>query len=167
MPAYHLAQFNVARMRAPIDSPVMEGFVSQLARINAIAEETPGFVWRLQTAEGDATALRPYDDPMLIVNMSVWESLEALHGYVYKSPHVGPLRERKSWFETPTEAILVLWWIPAGHVPTVDEAKTRLDHLRAHGPTAQAFTFRHAFPPPDQAAIDAPEVDAEFCLRPA
>ena len=103
MPAYHLAQFNVARMRAPIDSPVMEGFVSQLERINAIAEQTPGFVWRLQTAEGDATALRPYDDPMLLVNMSVWESLAALHGYVYKSPHVGPLRERKSWFETPTE----------------------------------------------------------------
>lgn len=167
MPAYHLVQFNVARMRAPIDSPVMEGFVSQLERINAIAEQTPGFVWRLQTAEGDATALRPYDDPMLLVNMSVWESLAALHGYVYKSPHVGPLRERKSWFETPTEPILVLWWVPAGHTPTVDEAKTRLDHLRAHGPTAQAFTFRHAFPAPDQPAIDAPEVDAEFCLRPA
>ncbi len=167
MPAYHLVQFNVARMRAPIDSPVMEGFVSQLERINAIAEQTPGFVWRLQTAEGDATALRPYDDPMLLVNMSVWESLAALHGYVYKSPHVGPLRERKSWFETPTEPILVLWWVPAGHTPTVDEAKTRLDHLRAHGPTAQAFTFRHAFPARDQPAIDAPEVDAEFCLRPA
>ena len=167
MPAYHLVQFNVARMRAPIDSAVMEGFVSQLERINAIAEQTPGFVWRLQTAEGDATALRPYDDPMLLVNMSVWESLAALHGYVYKSPHVGPLRERKSWFETPTEPILVLWWVPAGHTPTVDEAKTRLDHLRAHGPTPQAFTFRHAFPAPDQPAIDAPEVDAEFCLRPA
>ena len=167
MPAYHLAQFNVARMRAPIDSPVMEGFVSQLERINALAEATPGFVWRLQTAEGDATALRPYDDPMLIVNMSVWESLEALHGYVYKSPHVGPLRERKSWFETPTEPILVLWWVPAGHTPTVDEARERLDDLRAHGPSARAFTFRHAFPAPDQPAIDAPEVDAEFCLRPA
>ena len=167
MPAYHLVQFNVARMRAPIDSAVMEGFVSQLERINAIAEATRGFVWRLQTPEGDATALRPYDDPMLLVNMSVWESLAALHGYVYKSPHVGPLRERKSWFETPTEPILVLWWVPAGHTPTVDEAKTRLDHMRAHGPTAQAFTFRHAFPAPDQPAIDAPEVDAEFCLRPA
>jgi hypothetical protein len=167
MPAYHLAQFNVARMRAPIDSPVMEGFVSQLERINALAEATPGFVWRLQTAEGDATALRPYDDPMLIVNMSVWESLEALHGYVYKSPHVGPLRERKAWFEAPAEPILVLWWVPAGHTPTVDEARERLEHLRAHGPSAQALTFRHAFPAPDQPAIDPPEVDAEFCLRPA
>jgi uncharacterized protein DUF3291 len=167
MPAFHLAQFNVARMRAPIDSPVMEGFVSQLARINAIAEASPGFVWRLQTAEGDATALRPYDDPMMIVNMSVWESLEALHGYVYKSPHVGPLRERKAWFEAPTEPILVLWWVPAGHVPTVDEARERLEHLRQQGPTARAFTFRHAFPPPGGETIDAPEVDAEFCLRPA
>lgn len=168
MAAFHLAQFNVARMRGPIDSPVMEGFVSQLARINAIAEATPGFVWRLQTAEGDATALRPYDDAMMIVNMSVWESLEALHGYVYKSPHVGPLRERKSWFEAPTEAsVLTLWWVPAGHVPTVDEAKERLQHLRQHGPTARAFTFRQAFPAPGESTVDAPEVDAEFCVRPA
>ncbi|HET9316754.1 MAG TPA: DUF3291 domain-containing protein [Vicinamibacteria bacterium] len=167
MPAYYLAQLNIGRIRGPIDSPVMAGFVSELARINALAEATPGFVWRLQTAEGDATAIRPYDDPMMLVNMSVWESLEALHGYVYKSRHVDLLRERKSWFEAPTEAILVLWWVPAGHIPTVEEAKERLEHLRAHGPTAQAFTFRHAFPAPDQPAIDAPEVDAEFCLRPA
>jgi len=167
MAGFHLAQFNIGRIRGPIDGPVMEGFVSQLAHINALAEATPGFVWRLQTAEGDATALRPYDDPMMLVNMSVWESLEALHGYVYQSPHVGPLRERKSWFETPTEAILVLWWIPAGHIPTVEEAKERLAHLRQHGPTAHAFTFRHAFPAPGDATIDAPDVDAEFCARPA
>ena len=165
MAGFQLAQFNVARMRGPIDSPVMEGFVSQLERINAIAEATPGFVWRLQTEEGDATALRPYDDPMMIVNMSVWESLAALHGYVYQSPHVGPLRERKSWFETPSEAILVLWWVPAGHIPTVDEAKERLEHLRRHGPTDRAFTFRQAFPPPGATTVDAPKVDEEFCVR--
>jgi heme-degrading monooxygenase HmoA len=167
MAGFHLAQFNIGRMLGPIDGPVMEGFVSQLANINALAEATPGFVWRLQTAEGDATALRPYDDPMMIVNMSVWESLESLHAFVYKSAHVGPLRDRKSWFEAPTEAILVLWWIPAGHIPSVEEAKERLAHLRQDGPTARAFTFRHAFPAPGDAAIDAPEVDAEFCARPA
>lgn len=163
-PQYHLAQFNVARMRAPIDHPLMEGFRSQLERINALADGSPGFVWRLQTEGGDATAIRAYTDPLVIVNMSVWESLEALHGYVYQSPHVGPLRDRRQWFEPATAPVLVLWWVPEGHVPSVEEAISRLEHLRAHGPTASAFTFREPFPPPGEAGVIVPEVEAEFCF---
>ena len=161
---YHLAQFNVARMRAPVDHPLMEGFRSQLERINALADGSPGFVWRLQTEGGDATAIRAYADPLVIVNMSVWESLEALHAYVYKGPHVGPVRDRRQWFEPATVPVLVLWWVPEGHVPSVEEAISRLEHLRAHGPTASAFTFREPFPPPGEAGVRAPEVEAEFCF---
>jgi hypothetical protein len=159
-----LAQFNIARMRAPIDDPVMEGFRSQLDRMNALADSSPGFVWRLQTDGGDATAIRAYDDPLVIVNMSIWESLEALHHYVYKSPHVGPLRDRRHWFEPATEAVLVLWWVPRGHIPSIHEAMERLERLRAQGPSGKAFTFREPFPPPGEASVSAPEVDAEFCL---
>ena len=159
----HLAQFNIARMRAPIDDPVMEGFRSQLERINAIADQSPGFVWRLQTEDGDATAVRAYSDPLTIVNMSVWESLEALHGYVYRSPHVGPLRDRRQWFEPAEGPILVLWWVAAGHIPTVEEAMSRLEHLRMHGPSETAFTFREPFPPPGEASVNASDVDEEFC----
>ncbi len=143
-----LAQFNIARMRAPIDDPLMEGFRSQLDRINAMADASPGFVWRLQTDAGDATAVRAYPDPLVIVNMSVWESLEALQGYVYRSPHQGPLRDRRQWFEAAEGPILVLWWVSAGHLPTVEEAMEKLEHLRRHGPGPLAFTFRQPFPPP-------------------
>jgi hypothetical protein len=160
---FHLAQLNIGRMRGPIDDPVMEGFRSQLEAINALADRSPGFVWRLQTEDGDATAIRAYEDPLMAVNMSVWESLEALHAYVYSSAHVGVLRDRKQWFDPASDHILVLWWVPAGYVPTMDEAKQKLATLRGQGPSAAAFTFRKAFPPPGEGAIDAPEVDAEFC----
>ena len=161
---YQLAQANIARMRAPLESAVMEGFRSQLERINAVADASPGFVWRLQSDEGDATAIRAFDDPLMLVNMSVWESLEALHAYVYKSEHVGPLRGRRAWFEPLTgQASLALWWIPGGHTPTVAEAVERLGLLCARGPTADAFSFREPFPPPGTRVFRAPEVDAEFC----
>ena len=149
---FHLAQANIARMRAPLDSPIMEGFRSQLDRINAIADSSPGFVWRLQTDEGNATAIRAYEDDRILFNMSVWESLEALRDYVYRSDHAGPLRSRREWFELLDGPILVLWWIPAGAIPTVPEARERLDHLRRHGPTAEAFTFRDQFAAPRSAA---------------
>lgn len=145
----HLAQLNVGRMRAPIDDPVMEGFRSQLQHINAVADSAPGFIWRLQTEAGDATAIRAFPDPLMAVNMSVWESLEALQQYVYRSPHVGPLRDRQQWFEPVNAPILVLWWVPAGHIPTVGDAIERLEHLRANGPSERAFTFRQPFPPPE------------------
>ena len=154
MSAYQLAQLNIGIVKAPMDSPVMKDFADNLARINALAEATPGFVWRLQTEEGDATAIRPFDDENMLVNMSVWRDVESLSRYVYHSAHVELMRRRREWFERMDQAILVLWWVPAGTVPTVDEALARLEMLRAQGPTAQAFSFRQAFPPPD--AVSSP-----------
>lgn len=146
---YHLAQVNIGRIVAPIDSPEMAGFVSQLQTINALADSSPGFVWRLQTEAGDATAILPYDDPRININMSVWESVEALKDFVYKSAHIGPLRDRLKWFEKPVEAYLAMWWIPAGHIPTVEEAKERLQIRRTRGDTADAFSFANPYPPPE------------------
>jgi len=146
---YHLAQVNIGRFRASIDSPIMEGFRAQLDPINALADRAPGFVWRLQTEDGNATAIRPYaGDDLMAINMSVWESLESLQLFVYRSDHVGTLRGRKQWFEEIDGPILALWWTPAGHIPTVAEAQERLQHLKAHGPTPHAFTFRTPFPAP-------------------
>ena len=114
---HHLAQLNIASTQAPLDDPIMKGFVDQLDYINAVADRSEGFVWRLQTEDGDATAIRAFDDDRIIVNMSVWESLEALHDYVYRSDHLGPLRDRKKWFTRIEGPSLVLWWIPAGDPP--------------------------------------------------
>jgi hypothetical protein len=149
MTTHHLAQINVARILGPIDSEVMSGFVARLAEINAVADAAPGFVWRLVTEDGDATAIRPYEDDRIIVNMSVWESAEALHGYVYRSAHVDVMRRRREWFARMAESFMALWWVPAGHRPSVAEGVARLDTLRALGPTPAAFTFRERFPAPD------------------
>ena len=160
---YQLAQVNIGRFRAPIDSPVMKGFRDQLDPINALADASPGFVWRLQTEDGNATAIRPYEsDDLMAINMSVWQSLETLQQYVYKSAHVGPLRDRKQWFEPIEGPILALWWVPAGHIPTVAEARERLVHLKEHGPTPHAFTFRKPFAAPG-AGPEVAGLDAEFC----
>ena len=148
MASYELAQLNIGVIRAPMDSPVMEGFASNLDRINALAEATPGFVWRLQTEEGDATAIRPFDDPNMLVNMSVWRDVESLNAYVYSSAHVELMRRRREWFERMPDAYLVLWWVPQGHRPSIKEAMERLSLLRTQGPTDRAFTFRQPFPPP-------------------
>lgn len=147
MSAHELAQLNIAILKAPLDSPELADFVANLDRINALAEASPGYVWRLQTDEGDATALRPLGENVL-VNMSVWCDAEALNAYVYRSDHAGIMRRRREWFERMVEAYMVLWWVPAGHRPTVAEALVRLEKLRAEGPTPFAFTFRQAFPPP-------------------
>jgi heme-degrading monooxygenase HmoA len=146
--AYHLAQLNIARLAAPLDSPRLAGFVARLAEINALAEAAPGFVWRFQTEDGDATALRPYDDDRILVNFSVWESPEALHHFVYRTAHAEVMRRRREWFEAPDEPFLVLWWVPAGHQPTVAEAVARLALLRTRGPSPEAFGYRTPFPPP-------------------
>lgn len=145
---YHLAQLNVALMRAPFDTPLMAGFASQLEHINAIADRAEGFVWRPQSDEGDATAIRASHDPLLLVNMSVWESREALRAYVYRSAHVGPLRNRTSWFQPPKSPHLVLWWIPRDTIPRVEQGMARLKYLARHGATRWAFTFHRSFPPP-------------------
>ena len=164
MSRYHLAQVNVGRFRAPIDDPIMDGFRMGLDAINALADASPGFVWRLQTEDGNATAIRPdAEDQLMAINMSVWESLESLQQFVYKSAHVAPLRDRKLWFEQMDGPILVLWWIAAGQIPTVADARDRLAHLKAHGPTPHAFTFRTSFPAPDDASGEVGELDAVFC----
>jgi hypothetical protein len=147
-PGFHLAQVNVARLREALDRPSMQGFVDGLEPINALADASPGFVWRLQTDDGDATSLRVFDDGMMIVNMSVWTSVEALRAFVYASDHAGYLRRRSDWFERLAEAPTALWWVAEGHAPTVDEAKERLDMLRERGPTPDAFTLRYPFEAP-------------------
>jgi hypothetical protein len=145
----HIAQVNIGRMKAPLDSPVMAGFVTRLEEINALADGSAGFVWRLQTPEGNATYLRPYEDDRIIFNMSVWESVDALKQYVYRTAHAELLRDRRSWFEQFDGVFAALWWVPIGHIPSIEEAKSRLAHLEQHGPSPAAFTFKtiHA---PDQ-----------------
>ena len=155
MSGFELAQMNIARLRAPIDSPEIAEFVAALDPINALAERQPGFVWRFQTDEGNATAERPYEDEHVIVNMSVWTSLETLADYVYRSDHTAFLRRRREWFTTMMEVHVAFWWVPAGHRPTVAEGIARLDHLQANGATAYAFTFRHPFPPVGDASLEA------------
>jgi hypothetical protein len=157
MSNYHLAQCNVGIARDAPESPVMAEFMANLDRINALAEASPGFVWRLQTEEGNATALRPAsENALLLINMSVWEDVASLSQYVYRSAHVEIMRRRKEWFERMAQAYLVLWWVPRDHRPAMAEAMERLEHLRAFGPSPKAFTFRNAFRAPDAAQPDAP-----------
>jgi hypothetical protein len=141
----NLAQANVARKRAPLEDPLMDGFVARLEPLNALADASPGFVWRLQTDDGDATSLHVFEDELILFNMSVWESIEALESYVYQTRHVGALQKRAEWFERPTRSPFVLWWIKAGHIPTEEEGKERLEMLWEKGPTAAAFTFSTRF----------------------
>ena len=151
----HLAQVNIARMRGPLDSAVMAEFVARLDEINALADGSPGFVWRLQTDAGNATALRPYDDQLILINMSVWETPEALRDYVYRSSHAGVMRQRRAWFERFDGMYYALWWVHAGHIPSIEEAKQRLDELRAYGDGPRAFSFAKIFPAPDAAPAPA------------
>lgn len=146
--SHHLAQVNVARLRAPVTAPLLADFVEALEPINALADGSPGFVWRLQTDAGDATSIQAYDDDRIIVNMSVWTSLESLGDFVYRSRHADVMRRRREWFEQMTDAFVALWWIPEGHIPTVTEAKERLVLLEANGPGPDAFTFRAPFAAP-------------------
>lgn len=159
---WHLAQLNVGRLLAPLESETLAGFVAALEPINALADGHPGFVWRLQTDGGDATSIRPTDDDLFLINMSVWSSLETLRAFVYTTAHVQVLRQRRAWFEQLATSHMVLWWVPAGHVPTIEEALARLERLRREGPTPAAFTFRAPFEPQASDPGD-PLVDAEFC----
>jgi len=161
--AYELAQLNIGIIRGPMDSPVMAAFAANLQRINAVAEASPGFVWRLQTEAGDATAIRPFENGNMLLNMSVWRDVESLNRYVYSSAHVEIMRRRKEWFERMREAFLVLWWVPMGHRPSIAEAVAKLEALRSKGPTPEAFTFRQAFPPPDALGAVPPETFGDEC----
>lgn len=146
---WQLAQVNVGRARFPVDSSEMADFMALLDPINALADGTEGFVWRLQTEAGDATALRPFDDDRILINMSVWESFEALRSFVYLSSHLDVMRRRREWFERMDQAFFALWWIPGGQLPTIADAKARLDILRERGPSPAAFTFHDRFPAPE------------------
>jgi hypothetical protein len=150
---YHLAQLNVGLARAATDSPMMADFMAGIGPVNALADAEPGFVWRLQDGDGPgATALRPRG-PDFMVNMSVWESLEALRDFVYRNgPHLDFMRRRREWFHRIAQEHLVLWWVPAGHIPDLNEGMSRLDLLRGNGPSPLAFTFREPFSAPAQAA---------------
>ena len=163
MSAFQLAQLNIGIIKGPMDSPVMADFAANLERINAVAEQSSGFVWRLQTEAGDATSIRPFDDPNLLVNMSTWRDVESLNRYVYSSAHVEIMRRRREWFERMDQAFLVLWWVPQGHRPRVDEAVARLELLRTLGPTAEAFSFRSAFAAPDAGSSRAPAAFDDAC----
>ncbi len=142
---FHLAQVNIARVLAPLDDPSMQGFVSKLDEVNKLADESPGFIWRLQTEDGNATYLRPYNDESIIVNMSVWDSIESLKHYVYRTQHANVMRQRAEWFSKFDGAFIALWWIPAGHIPTMDEAKEKLEYLRTNGESPFAFSFKKTY----------------------
>lgn len=153
--SYVLAQVNVARLRAPLDSPPLAAFVAALDPVNAAADSAPGFVWRLQTEDGNATAVRAFEwdaagSAGVIMNMSVWESVNALAAFVYSDAHRRVLRRRREWFERMTEAYTALWWVPRGSTPATIEAEQRVRHLRAQGPTPFAFTLRVHFAPPGE-----------------
>jgi hypothetical protein len=148
MSEFELAQLNISHLLAPIESPLLADFVANLDRINAIAEAADGFKWRLMTDDGNATSLRPFGDDV-IINMSVWRDLESLQKYVYRSAHVEILKRRREWFTRSSEADFVLWWVAAGHRPSISEAAGRLEYLRRQGASPTAFTFSKAFSAPD------------------
>jgi hypothetical protein len=145
--AHELAQVNISRLKFPLDSPELKDFVDALDPVNADAEAADGYVWRLQSEEGNATDVKVFGDDWLIINMTVWRDVNALTAYMYQGRHREMLSRRREWFERVQEAMTTLWWVPTGHRPTVAEAEARLLHLRANGPTPYAFTLRTSFPP--------------------
>ena len=148
MAGFHLAQFNVATGLGVPEDPVMAGFMARLDEINGLAETSPGFVWRLQTASGNATAVRPYDDDRVLVNLSVWESIDTFRSFVYRSAHGTMVRRGGEWFLAKQAPQLVMWWLDAGTLPTIEDGVEHLAELRAAGPSAAAFTFARPYPPP-------------------
>jgi len=155
---WHLAQVNIARFRKPADDPANADFMAALDHVNALAETSPGFIWRLTGDGNNAVDLQPFDDPHIAINMSVWESVDALAAFVYRNmDHRGVMRRRREWFEE-MQVYMALWWVPAGATPTVAEAKERLARLEARGLSAEAFTFKQPFPPPSGDVV-APVLD--------
>jgi uncharacterized protein DUF3291 len=166
MSAFELAQLNIGIIKGPMDSAVMAPFAQNLERINALAEQSPGFVWRLQTEKGDATDIRPFENPNMLLNMSTWRDAESLIAFVYRSGHADIMRRRREFFERMPEPIMVLWWVPQGHRPSIAEAIARLETLRRNGPSPEAFTFRQSFPAPDVAADQPPKAFGDACPAP-
>lgn len=153
MPHHQLAQINIGELLVPLDSPVLADFVKNLDRVNALAESSDGFVWRLVGDGNDATSLRPFGEN-IIVNMSVWRDVASLRDFTYRSAHVEIMKRRREWFTRMGRAYLCLWWVPEGHRPSVAEAAARLARLQELGPTPEAFTFAKVFPPPDAAGSE-------------
>ena len=145
---YHLAQINIALMKAPIDDPIMAEFAAALNEVNSVADHSPGFVWRLQTTSGNASNIRAYPEPRILVNLSVWQSVEQLKLYVYKSLHGDFFVRRRNWFEKYQGEHFAMWWIPTGYLPTVEEGKAKLEHLALCGDSPECFTFAKPWPPP-------------------
>ena len=152
---YHLAQINIARLVAPLDDPRIVEFAALLEPINALADEASGFVWRLKSETGNATDIAYNDDPFVIVNMSVWESLEALRTYAYKSDHARVFRDRAKWFEKLEKPSYCLWWIPLGNIPSVAEGRERLEHYQKNGATPHSFWLSQHFPQPEDEGVRA------------
>ena len=150
---YHLSQFNIARALAPLSDQVMAGFVSQLDAINTLAEQSPGFVWRLKAEDGSSSSyIRVFEDERILINMSVWESLEALQQFVYRSGHGVAFQDRRKWFEPLTSPTIAIWWVPTGVLPSIADGRERIEWLTKNGPTQQAFIFKQSFPPPSELA---------------
>lgn len=160
---WHIAQLNIATARYQHDDPRMNQFFAQLDDVNGLADSSSGFVWRLQSETGNAADIRVGDNPLLIVNMSVWQSVEALFDFAYKSAHRKVVADRRQWFRRPEGAYQVLWWVPAGHQPTVDEGMARLDLLQASGPGTEAFTFKSKFPAPGHLRVTEDLNPEPFC----
>ncbi len=152
---HHLAQINIGRLIAPVDDPKIAEFVALLDPVNALADTAPGFVWRLQSSSGNATDIVYNDDPFVIVNMSVWESVEALRDFVYKSNHLDVLRDRAKWFEKMEKPHYCLWWIPSTHIPTVAEGRERLEHYQQYGATPFSFWFSKLYPAEEKALANS------------
>jgi hypothetical protein len=152
-PGWHLAELNIARLHQPLDHPDTAEFVAALDHVNALAEASPGFVWRLTDESGQSSSyVQTTDDPLDIINLSVWDTLEHLHDFVFRTGHTEYVRRRREWFQRVDEAYLVCWWVPADHVPTVDEALDRLARLRREGVSDDAFTMRDRRPAPSTVA---------------
>jgi len=148
---FHLAQFNVSKMRAPLDSPIMRGFVEQLVPIHELADNSPGFVWRYQEENGHSSAVRPYSDPLIMINLSVWESVESLKQFTYRTKHLQVIRDGKKWFEPyDGQPYLAMWWTPKGHLPAVQEAMNRLEWLKEKGGSSYAFGWKNIYSPPEK-----------------
>jgi hypothetical protein len=154
MARYQIAQLNIGRTVAPVDDPRLAEFMAWLDDINALAERTPGFVWRLQSESGNATDIEVNDDPLVIVNLTVWETPDALFEFTYRTMHKAVFARRFDWFERWEGPSLVMWWQPAGTIPDIPEALRRLELLAKRGPTPDAFTFKHRFPPPGHGVAD-------------
>jgi hypothetical protein len=155
---WHLAQVNMGRFVAPVGDPRIAGFVAQLDAVNTLADQSPGFVWRLKGEGNNATDIMPTPDPLVAINMSVWTDAESLFAFVYRSAHTPVMAQRRQWFDRWDGAFQALWWIPAGHVPTVEEAMAKLWLLDRYGPSPQAFTFKARFPAP---GAEGPAVDMQ------